>query len=90
MYAALLQHAGDIVWTAVICLIATGVGKLVIARAVMRDSDSGESIFFQQAVGSPFSGIVYSILVFSKRRILRVFIRSPPLVRFWAFQGWLV
>jgi hypothetical protein len=61
MYTALTQHTGNIVWIAVICLISIGVGKLALAWANMKNSDSGETIIFSAAVG--FALIGYSIFI---------------------------
>ena len=61
MYTALIQHAGNIAWISVICLISIGVGKLALAWGHMKNSDSGETIIFSAAVG--FAIIGYSIFV---------------------------
>lgn len=61
MYAILIQHTGNIVWIAVICLISIGVGKLTLAWAGMKNSDSGETIIFSAAVG--FAIIGYGVFI---------------------------
>jgi len=90
MYSALLQHAVNIVWIAVICLIATGVGKLVLARAVIRDSDSGESIIFSAAVGFAILGYCVFILGICQVLYPAVIYLFTAICALLALTGWLV
>ena len=61
MYGASIQHAGNIVWIAVICFISIGVGKLALIRTGMKGSDSGELTIFSAAVG--FAIISYCVFI---------------------------
>ena len=90
MYAALLQHALNIVWTAAICLIATGVGKLALVKTGMKDSDSGESIIFSAAVG--FAVLGYSVFILGICQALypAVFYLFTAICVILALAGWLV
>ena len=89
MYAAFLQHAVNIVWIAVICLISIGVGKLALARFKMTGSDSGESIIFSAAVG--FAIIGYSVFIFGICQILypMVIYSFTCICAILALAGWL-
>ena len=89
MYTALIQHTGNIVWIAVICLISIGVGKLALAWANMKNSDSGEAIIFSAAVGFAIIGycifilgicqVLYSVVIYSFTAISAIL----------ALAGWL-
>ena len=88
MYAAFMQHAGNIFWIAVICSISTGVGKSVLARAGMKGSDSGESIIYSAAVG--FAIIGYCIFILGICQVLypAVIYSFTGICAILALAGW--
>ena len=61
MHTAFILHVGNILWIALICFIAIGLGKLTLAKARMKNSDSGETTIFSAAIG--FAIIAYGILL---------------------------
>jgi hypothetical protein len=61
MDTAFIQHGGNILWIALICFIAIGLGKLTLAKACMQNNDSGETTIFSAALG--FAIIAYGILL---------------------------
>ena len=61
MYAAFIKSAENIVWVTGICLIAIGIGRLVLIRTRMKGSDAGEALIFDAAVG--FAVIGYGIFI---------------------------
>ena len=90
MVTALIQHTGNIVWIGVICLISIGVGKLALACAHMKNSDSGETIIFSAAVG--FAIIGYSIFVLGICQMLYsiVIYFLTAIFASLAFAGWFM
>jgi len=90
MYIPLIQHTGNIVWIAVICLISIGVGKLALAWTHMKNSDSGETIIFSAAVG--FAIIGYSIFIIGICQMLYsiVIYFLTAIFGTLAFAGWFM
>ena len=72
MYAALIQHAGNIFWILVICFISTGVGKLALMRAKIKKDHPRESIVFSVAMG--FTIIGYCVFILGIFRMLYPFV----------------
>ena len=89
MYTALIQHTGNIVWIAVICLISIGVGKLALARAHMKNSDSGETIIFSAAVGFAILGYCVFILGICQVLYHAVIYLFTAICAILALVGWL-
>ena len=79
----------NIIWISSICLISIGVGKLMLLRAGMKGSDSGELVIFSAAVG--FAVIGYSIFIFSICQMLYpvVIYSFTAICAILALAGWL-
>ena len=89
MYGASIQHAGNIVWIAVICFISIGVGKLALIRTGMKGSDSGELTIFSAAVG--FAIIGYCVFILGICQVLypAVIYSFTAICAVLSLAGWL-
>jgi len=90
MYTALIQHAGNIIWIALICFISIGVGKLALARTPIKKCNSGEVIIFSGALG--FAIIGYGIFVVGICQILYpvVIYSLTAIYAMLALAGWVM
>jgi hypothetical protein len=90
MYTALIQHAGNIVWVAVICLISIGVGKLALARTHMKNSDPGETIIFSAAVGFAIIGYgIFIVGIYQMLYSIAIYFLTAIYATL-AFAGWFI